>query len=259
MALFTDGPISTAADLQQYENSILTVASTENIDLAGKITLAQQDVANEIVLFLLRRPFRYEQSLWCDSSGVNSRQLTDVVITDSLRKWHVHRALALVYRDAYNNQLNNRYQAKWTEYESLAKVSARIYFQIGVGLVADPIPQAVAPMLSTVEGTAAGGTFYVAVTWVNGTGQEGMPSPFAELGTSDGQQLFVTVANPPQNAITWNVYVGNSPTTLSLQNVVPLAPSISWTMTSALNTGAQLPTGQQPTWFSVDHRVIERG
>ena len=49
MALFNDGPISTAADLQQYENSILTVASTENIDLAAKILLAQQDLANEVV------------------------------------------------------------------------------------------------------------------------------------------------------------------------------------------------------------------
>ena len=45
----------TAADLQQYENSILNVASTENIDLAAKLMLAQQDLANELVLFLLRR------------------------------------------------------------------------------------------------------------------------------------------------------------------------------------------------------------
>ena len=41
MALFFDGPISTAADLQQYENAILNVASTENIDLGDKIQLAQ--------------------------------------------------------------------------------------------------------------------------------------------------------------------------------------------------------------------------
>ena len=58
MALFNDGPISTAADLQQYENSILTVASTENIDLAAKLLLAQQDLANEVVLLLLRRPHK---------------------------------------------------------------------------------------------------------------------------------------------------------------------------------------------------------
>ena len=139
------------------------------------------------------------------------RDLTDVVVTDPLRKWHVHRTLALVYRDAYNNQLNNRYQGKWAEYEELAKASARTYFQIGVGLVADPVPQAAVPVLSSVAGIAAGGMFYVAVTWVDATGQEGAPSDFAQLGTSDGQQLVVTVGNPPQNVTSWNVYVGLSP------------------------------------------------
>ena len=55
MALFTDGPISTAADLQQYENAILSVASAERIDVGAKLTLAQQDLGNELLLFLFRR------------------------------------------------------------------------------------------------------------------------------------------------------------------------------------------------------------
>ena len=139
MALFNDGPMSTAADLQQYENSILTVASTENIDLASKLMLAQQDLANEVVLFLLRRTARCDYSPWNDSSSsLGLRELTNVVVTEPLQKWHIHRTLALVYRDAYNNQLNNRYLGKWDEYEDLAKASRRTYFQIGVGLVADP-------------------------------------------------------------------------------------------------------------------------
>lgn len=260
MALFNDGPISTAADLQQYENSILTVASTENIDLAVKLMLAQQDVANQIVLFLLRRPNRCEYSLWDDAAGFQSlRDLTDVVVTEPLQQWHIHRTLALVYRDAYNNQLNNRYQGKWAEYEVLAKASARTYFQIGVGLVANPVPQATAPVLTTVMGTAAGGTFYVAVTWVGTGGQEGAPSAFAQLGTSNGERLYVTVGNPPQNATTWNVYVGTTPTALTLQNAEPLETGIGWTMNSPPNAGVALPTGQLPTWFAVDHRVIERG
>jgi len=260
MALFNDGPISTAADLQQYENSILTVASTENIDLAGKMMLAQQDLANEVVSFLLRRRQRCDYLPWGDSSGsLSLRELTNVVVTDPLREWHIHRTLALVYRDAYNNQLNNRYQGKWMEYEVLAKASKRTYFQIGVGLVANPVPQAAAPVLATVTGTAAGGTFYVAVTWVGAAGQEGAPSALGQLSTSNGQQLLVSVGNPPQNVTTWNVYVGTTPTTLTLQNVDPILSTIGWTMTSAVNAGVALPTGQLPTWFAVDNRVIERG
>jgi hypothetical protein len=255
MALFSDGPISDAADLQRCENSILNVASAESIDLGAKIMLAQQDLANEVLLFLLRRSTFREYSL----GSRRLRGVKDVVVTHPMRQWHVHRTLSLVYRDAYNNQLNDRYQAKWTEYEVLAKASAQTYFQIGVGLVADPVPKAVAPILSSVAGSAAGGMFYAAVTWVNGAGQEGAPSDLVQLGTSDGQELVVTVSAAPQNVTSWKVYVGTSPATLSLQNQGPLGTSSSWTMTSGLNAGTPLPVGQQPTWLVADHRVIERG
>jgi hypothetical protein len=255
MALFSDGPISVPADLQRYENAILNVASTESIDLGAKIMLAQQDLANEIVLLLYRRSSLHEYSPdYRRSLGVK-----DVVVTEPLRQWHVHRTLSLIYRDAYNNQLNDRYQGKWAEYEVLAKASARTYFQIGVGIVADPIPRAVAPVVSGTTGTAAGGTFYVAVTWVNAPGQEGAPSDFVPCATSDGEQLMVTVGIAPPCVTSWNVYVGTLPSMLNLQNQSPLGTSSSWTMTSGLNPGKPLSEGQKPTWFVVDHRVIERG
>jgi hypothetical protein len=255
MALLNDGPISAAADLQRYENTILNVASAEGIDLGAKIILAQQDLANEVLLFLFRR-----ESLRDFSLGFRrSRGVTDVVVTDPMRQWHIHKTLALVYRDAYNNQLNDRYQGKWTEYEQLAKASTQTCFQIGVGLVADPVPKAAPPVLSSVAGTAAGGMFYVAVTWVNGASHEGAPSDFAQLGTSNGQQLTVTISVPPQNVTSWNVYVGTSPSMLNLQNQGPLGTSSGWTMTSGIHPGTPLPAGQQPTWFIVDHRAIERG
>jgi hypothetical protein len=255
MALFCDGPISDSADLQQYENAILNVASTESIDLGSKLQLAQQDLANELCLFFRRRTSRHDY-LWAVQ---NSQDLKDVVVTGPLRQWHIHTTLALVYRDAYNNQLNNRYQGKWAEYEKLAKQSERTYFQIGVGLVADPVPIGSPPVLSAVPGTGAGGTFYVAATWLNASGDEGAPSAIVQLTTSDGQQLVATVGAAPQNVTSWNAYVGVSPSSVSLQNQSPLGTSSNWTMASGLNAGVPLPSGQLPTWFMVDHRVVERG
>ena len=122
MALFTDGPINGTMDLENYENSILSVANAERIDLAGKSTLAQNEIATELLLFLLRR-CRQPDFQW----SVTTRQsmgVGDIFVTDPLRRWHAHKTLALVYRDAYNNQLNDRYKGKWKEYEQLAKVSA---------------------------------------------------------------------------------------------------------------------------------------
>jgi hypothetical protein len=255
MALFTDGPISSAQNLQEYDSSVLSVANAEGIDVAVKVTLAQQDLENELMLFLFRRaPFRDYQLNFRQRPG-----LADVVVTDALQQWHILRTLALVYRDAYYNQLNNRYQGKWSEYEQLAKASSRTYFQLGVGVVADPIPMAALPELSSVPGSGAEEMFYVVTTWVSAAGQEGAPSDYATFNTAAGEDMTVTLAGPPKNAVGWNVYVGLSPSALARQNNAPLAPGSSWIMTGALSSGAALTTGQQPAWFIVDHRVIERG
>ncbi len=257
MALFTDGPINEAIAFQNYENAILTVASTEQIDLAGKSALAQGEIASELILFLMRR-FRQPDLLWT----VNFRPtigVGDVVVTDPLRRWHAYKTLALVYRDAYNNQLNDRYKGKWNEYEKLAKASAESYLQIGVGLVSGPISKAMFPLLTTVPGTGPAATYYVAVAWVNQTGQCGSASEVAQITTSTGQQLAVAAVSPPPNATGWTAYVGEAPEATSLQNSSPIAIGSTWTLATALQAGTPAGRGQQPTWFLVDQRLIERG
>ncbi len=255
MALFTDGPINKMIDLQNYENAILDVVSMESIDLDGKIALAQSELATELTLFLVRRfPQRDFQATIRRTIGV-----TDVAVTGELRRWHAHKALALVYRDAYNNQLNDRYRGKWSQYELLAKRSFQDYLQIGIGLVANPIPRAGLPVLSTAVGAASGATFYAAVTLLNAQGQEGSPSDVAQLVTLDGQQLVVTSPNPPPIAASWNAYVGASPNLLGLQNASPIAVGASWTMPAGLMPGVPPGDGQQPAWFLADQRLIERG
>jgi hypothetical protein len=257
MALYTDGPINGAMDLQNYENAILTIANTEQIDLAGKSVLAQSEIATELTLFLLRR-LRQQDVLWTVAFR-RTIGVGDVVVTDPLRRWHAHKTLALVYRDAYNNQLNDRYQGKWKEYEKLAKASAESYFQIGVGLVSGPISKATLPVLTTVPGTGPAATYYVAVAWVNQTGQFGSASDVAQLTASTGQQLVVAAVNPPPNATGWNAYIGEAPGATSLQNTSPIATGSTWTLATALQPGACPGQGQEPTWFLVDQRVIERG
>ncbi len=255
MALFTDGPINNMLDLQNHDNAILDVVSTESIDLDGKIALAQHEMATELTLFLLRRlPQRDFQTTVRRVVGVS-----DVVVTDQLRQWHAHKALALVYRDAYNNQLNARYQGKWTLYEQLTKQSLQNYLKIGVGLVANPIPKAAVPTLRAVTGRASGLTYYVSTTWVNQQGQEGSPSDIAQMSTLDGQQLVVTSPSPPATVTAWNAYVGNSPDTLSLQNVNPIAAGVDWTEPGVLTQGVRPGDGQPPTWFLADQQLIERG
>lgn len=257
MALFTDGPINGMVELQNYENAILDVAAAERIDLAGKSTLAQKEIATELTLFLMRRFPLPEYPL---ATPMRQRTgVSDVVVTEPLRQWHAHKTLAMVYRDAYNNQLNDRYQGKWNEYEQLAKVSSRNYFQIGVGLVAGPIPKAAVPTLTTVPGAGAAATYYVAATWKNQAGQEGGLSDLTQIATNVGQQLVVDAGSAPAGVSGWNAYIGKAPATISLQNSSAIAIGSTWTMTAGLVQGVGPGQGQQPTWFLVDQRVIERG
>ncbi len=259
MALFTDGQLNSIVDLQNYETRILDLASGEGIDLAGKIMLAQDEVANELLMFLLKR-LPFAESKWVGLTGIRQQiGVSDVAATKPLRQWHAHKTLAFVYRDAFNNQLNDRYQGKWNEYEQLSKTSSQNYFRIGVGMVAGPIPKACIPTLNLIVGNGLASTYYAAVTWVNQAGQQGSPSEVGQITALAGQQLQVTAVRPPASVTGWNVYVGGSPTTLSLQSGAPIGIGGTWFTTGALTTGAQPGDGQQPTWYLVDHHTIERG
>ena len=65
-----------------------------------------------------------------------------------MKRWHALHTLAIVYRDAFNNQLNDRYLAKWQRISELSrKARDDTTLQFGIGLVMTPIPQAQAPAI----------------------------------------------------------------------------------------------------------------
>lgn len=255
MALFIDGPLSTSVELQQYENGILDVASTEKIDITAKATLAQGEIAAELLLFLDRN------SLWDPRLLVRQRiGISDIVISEPLKRWHVYRTLAMVYQDAYNNQLNDRYRGKWTQYNQLSSAAAQTLFEVGVGIVHQPIPRASEPSLTLVPMGITGNSYYVRVSWLSTSGQEGTTSAAAQATSSDGSAVVVGVTNPPPGAVFWNVYAGNGPDDVTLQNTAPLPVSATWMLpTTGLQTGTAPGDGQVPEWWIVDRRILPRG
>ena len=172
MALFTDGSIATIIDLRGYESSILDVAHSEDIDLTIKLRLAQEEVGVELETDL-RRMRR---------SGGARVELGNVVVTAPLRQWHIFRTLALVYRDAYNRQLNDRYQGKWQEYERLTQWALQMLRSTGIGWVQKPIGKAAVPEMDIAPSTAPAARYNVQVAWCDEDGQEGAPS---EVGVLD--------------------------------------------------------------------------
>ncbi len=236
MALFTDGAVSGIEDLMAYESAILEVATTEQIDLTIKLGLAQDELGINLEAFLSRQR--------------TSAGLGNVIVTEPLKKWHTFHALAMVYRDAYHRQLNDRYEAKWNEYIRLSQWAREALNQTGLGLTDDPIPRAAKPQLSYTSGISGAATYYVRVAWRNIENEEGAPSDIATLTAPDGNALVVTPVNPPASAVGWNVYVGFSAEEQTRQNTTPIAVGAAWTApASGIVQGTSAGAGQTPEYY----------
>ncbi len=255
MALFNDGSISTIEELVEYESAVLDVAKTERIDLTAKLKLAQEELGVELDA-LLRRRQESEDMLWT----AGRRGLGYVVVTEALHKWHIFRSLSLVYRDAYNRQLNDRFLGKWQEFDKMADWARLSLTNGGVGMTNSPVPRAATPQLGWTAGKAAATTYFVSVTWVAQSGIEGAPSATAALTTTGPSALTVLAGDPPETVTGWNVYASYSPTGLTRQNDTPMTPGQTWTEPAAgLGKGKPASCGQRPEMFLRLTGMLNRG
>ncbi len=264
MALFTDAPISTLDQLAAQDTAVLDVASNEGIDASAKILLAQEELGVELTSAFSRSAFsRTSPSMWWPGSVATSLsvlQLPNIVVTPPLRLWHTFRTLALVYRDAYGNQLNDRYAAKWKEYQDLAKWASAMLFQTGIGVVSNPIEVASSPDVDLLSGSQPATMYFARVAWLNSTGEEGMASPVTSIIAPDQNSVQIRPTNPPANAAAWNAYAGIAVDAITLQNVTPLGRDQTWLMpTAGLVQGRSPASGQEPNSYSQAPRFLQRG
>jgi len=260
--LLSDGNPNASLDLQAYEMAILGLANVEGIDLDVKLTLAAEEISEDVLDILLDHT---RSTIFPESNLRRARGVTDVVVTAPMKRWHALHTIEMVYRDAFNNQLNDRYQVKWQEYGRLARDARERTIKLGIGLVLTPIPQADAPVLGFVSGSGAGGTFYVQVAWLSNTGlsatgQLGAPCDVTATGLTAGTHLTVQAVNPPAVATGYNVYAGSSADSLALQNlaVVPVGEVFEMP-DSGLIAGVAPGAGQVPDVYIVGGAMLRRG
>jgi hypothetical protein len=244
MALFTDGLVSSIDDLSAQDSQLLDVSTAENIDVTQKLALAQEEVALGLNALLTGMSYP-GQSLWLSPQpGVNR-----VVVTPALRLWHTYRALEMVYADAYNSQLNDRYAGKRDQFHSMASWAYDKLARIGAGMVIDPVPKAAMPALTALASATPlpDGTYYATMAWANQTGEEGAGAAPNTVSTAS-QTLLVETVDPPKNAVGWNVYVGVDTDSMFRQNETPIAIAQTWTQPAPLTTtGRRAGQGQTPT------------
>ncbi|MBZ5579456.1 MAG: hypothetical protein LAP40_23095 [Acidobacteriia bacterium] len=254
MALFTDGPISSIDDLAALDSQLLAVAETEGIDVTRKLTSAQEEVGVELTV-LLNKLSRTDQFL----QPTPRPGLSSVVVTAPMKLWNTYRTLEMIYRDAYNSQLNDRYAGKRDQFHEMAQWASERLIQTGVGVAANPVPRAGTPQVDAIPGALPDGTYYVSMAWINPTGEEGAGSSPAVF-TITASALQVEAGTPPPGATRWNVYIGDAPESMVLQNGTPIEAGQNWHQAGAVATAGRAPgTGQEPTYLKPVPRVIQRG
>ena len=244
MALFSDGPACSIDDLIDEDSGLLDTAQTVGINVTAKLKLAQGEVRSELLTLLLRLQAPAGSVVWVQPPGIGQ-----VVVTTDLVRWEKMQALAMVYRDASNTQLIDRYKAKCDMFIKLTQVARDQFIANGVGLVTDPMPKATVPVLGTVStpDSQTGGAFYACVTWVNAAGQEGSPSVAGSIVVPAHNLMTVLTSDAPAKAVGFNVYAGTVLAGLTLQNSSPVAPGQSFTyVPGASASSTNLGTGQQP-------------
>jgi len=155
---------------------------------------------------------------------------------------------------------SSRYLSKWEEYRELARGARERTYGFGIGLVAAPIPRAGAAVMGMGAGALAGAVYYAQVSWVSATGQEGSASFATNFQTSDNSVLTVAAGNAPAVAVGWNVYLGLTVSTVTLQNSAPLGIEATFTLPgSGVVNGASPRDGQAADMYVTGGRILRRG
>jgi hypothetical protein len=247
MSLLIDGNVAQLTDLSEYESSISDVATAEGIDLFAKLSVARLEVTLAIQKFLL-------------DSIETGFGINNIVVTEGLRQWHILQTLSVFYRDAYSQQLNDRYKAKWKEYGQLAVDASAVYFAIGVGIALSPIPKPQLARLAQTVGSQQAMTWFVRTSWVSTRSVESAPSLVNAFTTQEGSALTVTCTSPPREVNNWNVYVGLAADAMVRQNLTPIPIHQTWVMPAGLIADGEQPTGGQgPDTYVKKRNVFRRG
>ncbi len=275
MALFTDSGFINISDLELYESTLSTVASTHNVNIDSKTTIVLATIGDRLLARLAHAGAANNN--WFYSGLTNTRviaslpahnrwllNLNNVVITETLKRWICYEILAQIFSEAYNVQLNDRFREKWMDYASRAQKAEDSFYTLGIGVVYQPLAQPAIAQVNTGAGNQAAGLITVQTTWVDATGDEGTPSLLLPVTLTDSSSFSVSIVpaqkTPPAAAVGWNVYVGSSQVALSRQNATTIPLNSAWTIPQSGLTLGALPTGGQwPDSYVLDSQRMLRG
>ena len=165
-----------------------------------------------------------------------------------------------IYGDVAGNHMNSRYASKWKDYRTRARWASDTVHRIGIGIAAAPLAKAPQPIVRTEPGATPVDTYHIRIAWRGANGANGAGSDVLIYTVDQDGLPAVRAEAAPDNAVGYDVYIGNEADSISRQNLALVAPGDEWTPpTTGLIAGEAPPDGQSPDWFVRNDRVFLRG
>jgi len=141
MALFTDGPASSMEDLTAQDSQLLRRGRRRGNRRGQKLALAQDELALELDALVDQVELRGPVVMAC--APAESRQRGGNAGAENCGT--PFAGLEMVYSDAYNSQLNDRYAGKRDQFHARAKWAYETLVSAGIGVASVPVPRAAMP------------------------------------------------------------------------------------------------------------------
>lgn len=304
--LFTDSDIVTALDMVAIDSEMQSVARLGGSPIlvdgdAGIIRQNWQECANKVrrvVQSFAANAYAgdpvmgFHMANFQARIGLNQLSLmAKYAKADSpWKRWMTLSALAMFYDAASNSRTGaatDRFLLKEQKYDDMAATAWSTAIADGLPVLASPLSAPGAThdytagtwgpenISSAVSGSAASATYYVAITWVDGSAYisptvkgnaESAPSLVVTFEVPANSVMVVNIVsmNPPgsvvypggvsdgvyrtRKATGWNVYAGATSGLMTLQNPTPITASVpTFTFPAApTTTGAPMGAGQFP-------------
>lgn len=275
MSQFTDSGRIGISDLEAYESTLSKIASTHGINLDSKTAIAIADIGDGLLATLERAGSA--NSPWFNPTTTGRYNmvsippesqwylnLDNVVVTPSLQRWISYAVLSHVFAEAYNVQLNDRFKNKWIEYSRRAREAADVFYQLGIGVVYEPLPQPPEAIVTAGAGNQPAGIITVQTAWADANGNESMLSPLVPVTLGASSSFTVAMGGapgqPPPFAAGWNLYVGSNGSSATRQNSTLNLWNEVWSLpASGLVAGAAPAGSRQPDAYIIDPQRIQRG
>ena len=259
MALFTDADVITLDDLLEFETGLVQIASSHGINVDTKIALARNAVSDRLLLWLLSVGASDPQ--WLNRRIIG---LSTVVVTPTLQRWLCFDSLSRFFAEAYNVQLNTRFESKWTEYNTAAKDACEMVFMSGIGIVYAALPKPAMPLVAVEDGTVSPQAMFIQTAWVDSHGNESGLSPVNGVILDGSSSVVIAMSEgaigAPPAAAGWNLYASATDAGMSRQNGAPVGIGLTWELpTTGLVDGARPGIGQRPEFYISLSRQILRG